>query len=131
LRVLLGTATSEILGENGRARGLRFQDGSTLETDMVVISCGIRPNVEVAKEAGLDVDRAIVVDDQLRTSDPSVHAVGECAQHRGRLYGLVDPIYEQARVLADILTETRPDAAYAGSRLAGTSEVLGGEMTSV
>src|SRR5207248_2578419 len=115
LRVLLGTGTSEILGEAGQVRGLRFQDGSTLETDMVVISCGIRPNVEVAKEAGLAVERAIVVDDQLRTSDPAIHAVGECAQHRGKLYGLVDPVYEQARVLADVLTGAEPQPAYEGS----------------
>ena len=64
---------------------------------MVVISCGIRPNVDEAQAAGLTVERGIVVDDQLRTSDPDVFAVGECAQHRGELYGLVDPLYEQAR----------------------------------
>ncbi|MBI1913755.1 MAG: FAD-dependent oxidoreductase [Planctomycetes bacterium] len=131
VRILLGTPTTHLLGEDGRVRGLRFQDGSTLETDMVVISCGIRPNIEVAQEAGLAVDRAIVVDDQLRTSDPNVHALGECVQHRGRLYGLVDPIYEQARVLADVLTEKRPDAAYPGSRLATTLKVMGVELTSM
>ena len=103
VRVLLGTTTSRLLGE-GKVTGLHFQDGATLDTDMVVISCGIRPNVDEAKAAGLVVDRAIVVDDQLRTSDPSIFAVGECAQHRGKVYGLVDPIYEQARVLAEVLT---------------------------
>ena len=131
VRVLVNTATSALLGEDSRVTGLRFQDGSILETDMVVISCGIRPNVEVARDAGLAVERAIVVDDQLRTSDPSVHAVGECAQHRGKLYGLVDPIYEQARVLADVLTESRPDAAYTGSRLATTLKVMGVDLTSM
>jgi NAD(P)H-nitrite reductase large subunit len=103
VRVRLATATTQLLGD-GRVTGLRFQDGTTLDTDMVVISCGIRPNVVEAKAAGLDVDRAIVVDDQLRTSDPAIFAVGECAQHRGKVYGLVDPIYEQARVLADVLS---------------------------
>jgi len=102
VRVLAGTATSQLLGE-GKVAGLRFQDGSTLDTDMVVISCGIRPNVDEAKAAGLVVDRAIVVDDQLRTSDPGIFAVGECAQHREKIYGLVDPIYEQARVLAEVI----------------------------
>ena len=131
VRVLLGTATTHLLGDDGRVTGLRFQDGSTLETDMVVISCGIRPNVEVARDAGLSVERAIVVDDQLRTSDPAVHAVGECAQHRGKLYGLVDPIYEQARVLADVLTGAKPDAAYTGSRLATTLKVMGVDLTSM
>jgi NAD(P)H-nitrite reductase large subunit len=105
VRVLLGTTTSQLLGD-GKVTGLRFQDGSTIDTDMVVISCGIRPNIDEARAAGLVVDRAIVVDDQLRTNDPSIFAVGECAQHRGKIYGLVDPIYEQARVLAEVILGT-------------------------
>jgi NAD(P)H-nitrite reductase large subunit len=129
VRVLLQTTTTHLLGENGRVCGVRLQDGSTLETDMVVISCGIRPNIEPAKSAGLNVEKAIVVDDQLRTSDPAIFAVGECAQHRGKLYGLVDPVYEQARVLADVLTERRPDAAYTGSRLATSLKVMGVDLT--
>jgi NAD(P)H-nitrite reductase large subunit len=127
LHVLLQTATTHVLGD-GKATGLRFQDGSTLDTDMVVISCGIRPNVDEAKAAGLAVERAVVVDDQLRTSDPAVFAVGECAQHRGKLYGLVDPVYEQARVLADVLTGSKPDAAYEGSRLATVLKVMGVDL---
>jgi nitrite reductase (NADH) large subunit len=130
VRVLLGTATTHLLGA-GRVTGLGFQDGTTLPTDMVVISCGIRPNIEEARAAGLAVERGIVVDDQLRTSDPSIYAAGECAQHRGKVYGLVDPLYEQARVLADVLAETRPDAAYPGSRLATTLKVMGVELTSM
>jgi nitrite reductase (NADH) large subunit len=130
VRVLLETATTHVLGD-GRVTGLRFKDGTTLETDMVVISCGIRPNVDEARAAGLGVERAIVVDDQLRTSDPDVYAVGECAQHRGKLYGLVDPVYEQARVLADVVTGARPDAAYAGSRLATTLKVMGIDLVSM
>jgi NAD(P)H-nitrite reductase large subunit len=104
VRVLLATATADLLG-NGKVTGLRFKDGSTLDTDMVVISCGIRPNVDEAKAAGLLIERAIVVDDQLRTSDPSIFAVGECAQHRGMIYGLVDPIYEQVRILAEVIVK--------------------------
>jgi nitrite reductase (NADH) large subunit len=130
VRVLLETVTSHLLGD-GKVTGLRFQDGTILETDMVVVSCGIRPNVDEARAAGLGVERAIVVDDQLRTTDPAIHAVGECAQHRGKLYGLVDPLYEQARVLADILTQTNPDAAYTGSRLATTLKVMGVDLTSM
>jgi nitrite reductase (NADH) large subunit len=130
VRVLLQKATVELLGD-GTVRGLRFKDGSTLDTDMVVISCGIRPNVEEARAAGLAVERAVVVDDQLRTSDPNVFAVGECAQHRGKVYGLVDPLYEQARVLADVLTGARPHAAYTGSRLATTLKVMGVDLTSM
>lgn len=131
VRVLLKTVTTHILSENGRVCGLRFQDGSTIETDMVVISCGIRPNIEEAKAAGLAVEKAIVVDDQLRTTDPSIFAVGECAQHRGRLYGLVDPVYEQARVLADVLTQAKPNATYTGSRLATTLKVMGVDLLSM
>lgn len=131
VRVHVKTITTHILGENGRVCGLRFQDGSTMETDMVVLSCGIRPNIEEARAAGLAVERAIVVDDQLRTTDPSIFAVGECAQHRGRLYGLVDPVYEQARVLADVLTEAKPQAAYTGSRLATTLKVMGVDLLSM
>ena len=131
VRVLLKTATTHLLGADGRVCGLRFQDGSTLDTDMVVISCGIRPNVEEAKAAGLAVEKAIVVDDQLRTSDPAIYAVGECAQHRGKLYGLVDPVYDQARVLADVLTGARPGAAYTGSRLATTLKVMGVDLLSM
>src|SRR5262245_13197677 len=117
VRFLLGAAAAELTGD-GTVAGVRFQDGSVLDSDMVVISCGIRPNVEEARQAGLLVERAVVVDDQLRTSDPAVYAIGECAQHRGKVYGLVDPVYEQARVLADVLSGARPDATYRGSRLA-------------
>jgi nitrite reductase (NADH) large subunit len=130
VQVLLDSATTHFLGD-GRVTGLRFKDGTTLETDMVVISCGIRANVDEAKAAGLSVERAIVVDDHLRTSDPSIYAVGECAQHRGKVYGLVDPLYEQARVLADVLTGSKPDAQYHGSRLAATLKVMGVELTSM
>jgi nitrite reductase (NADH) large subunit len=130
VRILLGTVTTHLLGD-GKVTGLRFQDGTTLDTDMVVVSCGIRPNVDEARAAGLAVERAVVVDDQLRTTDPAIFAVGECAQHRGRLYGLVDPVYEQARVVADVLTGARPDAAYGGSRLATTLKVMGVDLTAM
>jgi nitrite reductase (NADH) large subunit len=130
VRIILETATTHLLGD-GRVTGLRFKDGSTLDTDMVVISCGIRPNVDEARSAGLTVDKAIVVDDQMRTSDPDIFAIGECAQHRGKLYGLVDPLYEQAGVLAKIVTGAKPDAAYSGSRLATTLKVMDIDLTSM
>ena len=130
VRVLLETATTHLLGE-GRVTAVRFQDGTILKTDMVVISCGIRPNVEEARAAGLNVEKAIVVDDQLRTSDPAIFAVGECAQHRGKLYGLVDPVYEQARTLADVLTQADKAPAYQGSRLCTTLKVMGVDLMSM
>lgn len=130
VRVLVQTKTMQIVGD-GTAAGLRLEDGGVLETDMVVISCGIRPNVSEAQQAGLTVERAVVVDDQLRTSDPAVFAVGECAQHRGKVYGLVDPVYEQARILADVLTGAKPHAVYQGSRLATTLKVMGIDLTAM
>ena len=130
VRVLLEMVTTHLLGGD-RVTGVRFKDGTILDTDMVVISCGIRPNVEEARAAGLQVDKAIVVDDQLRTSDPAIYAVGECAQHRGRLYGLVDPVYEQARVLAEVLTRSKGTPAYAGSRLSTTLKVMGVDLVSM
>jgi NAD(P)H-nitrite reductase large subunit len=130
VRVLLETTTTHLLGE-GQVTGVRFKDGTILETDMVVISCGIRPNVEEARAAGLKVDKAIVVDDQLRSSDPEIFAIGECAQHRGKLYGLVDPVYEQARILAEVLTGPKRASAYQGSRLCTTLKVMGVDLLSM
>jgi nitrite reductase (NADH) large subunit len=127
---LLGKKTAALLGD-GRVSALRFEDGETLETDMVVISCGIRPNSEIARACGLTVERAVVTDDRMRTSDPDIFAVGECAQHRGRVYGLVAPLYEQAQVLADALTGTVPDSEYRGSKLATKLKVMGVDLVSM
>jgi len=107
LRMHLRKNTKEILGEE-HVTGVRFEDGGELGCDLVVISAGIRPNVELAREAGLLVERGIVVGDDLATSDPHVHALGECAQHRGRTYGLVGPCWEQAQVLAERLSGRKP-----------------------
>jgi nitrite reductase (NADH) large subunit len=128
--VRLQKSVVELTGD-GRVTGVRLGDGSVIETDMVVISCGIRPNVSEAKAAGLLVDRAIVVDDQLRSSDPYIFAVGECVQHKGVCYGVVEPLYEQAKVLADVLSGSNPRASYRGSKLATTLKVMGVELTSM
>jgi nitrite reductase (NADH) large subunit len=103
------------VSENGAITHLLLKDGSRIETDMVVVSAGIRPIVDIASASGLTVDRAIVCDDQMRTNDPDIFALGECVQHRGKIYGLVDPIWEQANVLAGVLTGKNPQAAYPGS----------------
>jgi nitrite reductase (NADH) large subunit len=127
LHVHLARATKEILGD-GRATGLRFEDGGTLDCDLAVIAAGIRPNVQLAREAGLLVERGIVVGDDLATDDPRVFAVGECAQHRGRTYGLVAPLWEQAQVLADRLSGVRPQAGYRGSKVATKLKVMGVDL---
>jgi nitrite reductase (NADH) large subunit len=130
VRALVGQQVAQILGKE-TVDGISFKDGTSIEADMVVISCGIRPNAEIAKDSGLTVERAIVVDDQLRSSDEDIFGVGECVQHRGRVYGLVEPLYEQAKVLADQICETNPTARYEGSRLATSLKVMGVELTSI
>jgi nitrite reductase (NADH) large subunit len=129
VRVHLEKNTTAILGEE-RVTGLEFKDGSTLPCDMVVISAGIRPNVALAKEAGLKVERGIVVGDDLASpDDPRVYAVGECAQHRGRVYGLVAPLWEQTRTLAERLTGQDPEACYLGSTVSTRLKVMGVELS--
>ncbi|HEY1228413.1 MAG TPA: FAD-dependent oxidoreductase [Ramlibacter sp.] len=99
LRILLSRQTAAIEGE-GRVQSVRFADGESIPADLVVMAAGVRPNVALAKEAGLHVERAIVVDDTLQTYDPRIYAVGECVQHRRATFGLVAPIWDQARVCA-------------------------------
>jgi len=99
LAFMLEAQTAEIVGTD-RVTAVRFKDGSEIPADLVVMTAGVRPNVELAKSAGLHCERAIVVDDTLQTYDPRVYAVGECVQHRRATFGLVAPIWEQAKVCA-------------------------------
>jgi nitrite reductase (NADH) large subunit len=123
--------TTEVLGDDN-VTGLVFKDGEKLECDMVIVAAGIKPNSEVGVRAGLTVERAIVVDDHMRSVDnPNVYVVGECAQHRGRVYGLVAPLWEQAKVFADHVTGKDPTAAYHGSKLATKLKVMGIELASM
>lgn len=95
--------TKQILGTD-KVEGIELEDGRVIAGDMVIMAVGIRPASSLAKDAGIAVNRGIVVDDGMMTSDPNVFALGECAEHRGTCYGLVAPLYEAARVLADRLT---------------------------
>jgi nitrite reductase (NADH) large subunit len=131
VKVFCEKITTKIVREGDRITHLLMKDGSRIDTDMVVVSAGIRPITDVAAASGLTVDKAIVTDDRMRTSDPDVFALGECVQHRGRIYGLVDPIWEQANVLADVLTGKDPQAAYPGSKLATKLKVMGVELASM
>ena len=97
LTFMLNAQTAEIVGTD-RATAVRFKDGSEIPADLVVMTAGVRPNIELAKSAGLHCDRAIIVDDTLQTYDPRIYAVGECVQHRSATFGLVAPIWDQARV---------------------------------
>ena len=128
IRVLLGRTTTAVLG-NGHAEGVALSDDSTLEADLVVVAAGIRPNVELAYKAGLTVNRGIVVNDQMETSDPDIFAVGECVEHRGVCYGLVAPLFEQGKVLAATLTGHRgPD--YTGTVQAAKLKIMGVDVFS-
>jgi len=126
--VRLDTQTAALVGE-GAVSGLLLADGSVLAANLVVISIGIRPQVALARAAGLAVERAIVVDDRMVTSHPRILAVGECAQHRGVVYGLVAPIHEQAAVAAATLTSGT--GAYAGSVQAAKLKVMGVDLVAV
>jgi len=120
--VHLGAQTAAIRGGR-RAEAVELADGRVLRADLVVMAVGIRPNTELAADTGLNVDRGIVVDDGLQTSLAGIYAIGECAEHRGVCYGLVEPAYEQAQVLARRLAGQA--AKYAGSVLATNLKVSG------
>ncbi|QGM44671.1 nitrite reductase large subunit NirB [Methylocystis heyeri] len=130
-RVHLDKRTVGVVGESEVA-GVAFKDGERLDCELVVLAAGVRPNIEIGLCAGLTVERAIVVDDHMRTEDdPDVYALGECAQHRGKVYGMVAPLWEQGKVFADHVTQTNPDARYHGSKLATKLKVMGIELASM
>ena len=124
--------TKSVLSADGVITGVEFADGTVLDCDMLVVTAGIRPNVILARRAGLSVERAIVVDDSMRSiDDDDIYVVGECAQHRGMVYGLVAPLWEQAEVLADHVTRTNDRARYHGSRMATKLKVAGVDVASM
>lgn len=125
---LLEKQTQEITGHE-RVEGLKFSDGNLLETDFVVMAAGIRPNTELAQKAGLHINRGIVVNDYMETSSANIYAVGECAEHKGMVYGLVAPLYEQGKVLAKTICggDVRP---YQGSVLSTQLKVSGVDVFS-
>jgi nitrite reductase (NADH) large subunit len=122
IQILLNASTARIHGE-ASVKAVELADGRRIEADAVIFAAGIRPNTHLAKDAGISVNRGIVVDDQLQTSVPNIFALGECAEHRGICYGLVEPAYEQGRVLARHLAAR--DAAYQGSVVATNLKVSG------
>jgi assimilatory nitrate reductase electron transfer subunit len=99
----------------GAVRSVEMADGYALDADLVVLACGVHPRTSLAEQAGLAVHKGILVDDELRTSDPRIHAVGDCVQHEGTVYGLAVPALEQADALAELIAGD-PDARYRGTR---------------
>lgn len=128
LSFLMQAQTSELLGDS-RVTGIRFADGSVLETDFVVIAAGIKPNADLARISGIPVNRGILVDDYMRTEIEGIYAVGECNEHRGLCYGLVAPLYEQGAVLAKLLCGIGP-APYTGSTVSTKLKVSGVDVFS-
>ncbi|MBS4149161.1 NAD(P)/FAD-dependent oxidoreductase [Pseudomonas balearica] len=130
LRFRLAAQTEALLDDgNGQVTAVRLGDGEQLPADLVVMAAGIRPNSALAESAGLPCSRGVLVDDTLQTFDPRIYAVGECASHRGVAYGLVAPLYEQARVCANHLARLG-HVRYAGSVTATRLKVTGIELFS-
>jgi len=115
--------TKEIAGTE-RTEGIRLEDGRFIAGDLVVLAIGIRPNIQLGEEAGLKVNRGIIVTDDMGTSDPKIFAVGECVEHRGQVFGLVAPLWDQAKVCAAQLADDR-SAAFASQALATSLKITG------
>jgi len=122
IQILLNANTARFHGESC-VEGVELTDGRRIDADAVIFAAGIRPSIALAKQAGIAVNRGIMVDDVLQTGSPGIFALGECAEHRGTCYGLVEPAYEQARVLARHLAG-KP-ANYQGSVVATNLKVSG------
>lgn len=126
--VRCGMQTKAILGETA-VTGVEFADGTTLDAEIVVVAAGIRPNVELGRQAGLEVNRGIVVNDYMETSNPDIFAVGECVEHRGVCYGLIAPLLDQGKVLAATITGHR-GPTYAGTLQAAKLKIAGVDVFS-
>jgi len=126
--IVTGGDTEAILGRDGRVSGVRLKDGREFSADIVVMAVGIRPATGLAKAAGLEVERGILVDDHMVTSDPAIMAVGECVQHRGTCYGLVAPLWDMCRALAD--QATGAPSGYEGSVTSTKLKVSGIDLFS-
>ena len=122
VKVLLKADTASVEGE-GRVERLILSDGTVLPADLVVMSVGVRPNVALAQNAGIETARGILVDDRMQASDARIYALGECAEHRGQVYGLVEPAYEQAEALSRHLVGEA--ASYLGTALSTSLKVSG------
>jgi assimilatory nitrate reductase electron transfer subunit len=110
----------DVRSVGGAVRSVEMGDGYALGTDLVVLACGVRPRIGLAREAGLEVGKGVLVDDELRTSDPHIRAVGDCAEHAGRVYGLAAPALEQADALAGLLAADGTAGGAAAPRYTGT-----------
>jgi nitrite reductase (NADH) large subunit len=130
LFVRTGRTIEEVVGEE-QVEKVILDDGEQLAADMAVMACGVRPCVDVARNSKIPINKGILINDTLATQVPGVYAIGECTEHAGMLYGLVAPAWEQAVVLADVLTGARPMSRYRGSKLYARLKVAGVEVASL
>jgi nitrite reductase (NADH) large subunit len=128
VRVLTSRKTERLLG-NGHVQGVAFAGGEQVPAEIVVIAAGIRPNVELGRKAALTVNRGIVVNDYMETSDPRIFAVGECVEHNGQVYGLVAPLFEQGKVLAATITGNK-GPVFQGWKPAAKLKIMGVDVFS-
>ncbi len=128
--VRTGRTIEAVLGD-AAVEGVRLDDGKVLAADMLVLACGVRPRIDVARASGLPINNGIVVNDTLATEASGVYAIGDCAEHAGRTYGIVAPAWEQAAVLADVLTGANPQARYRGSKVYTRLKVAGVDVASM
>jgi nitrite reductase (NADH) large subunit len=127
IAVHTGCQVISIDGDDAQeVRTVRLGHGDVLKADMVVVCAGVVPNVELARAAGLAVGRGILVNDSMRTSDPAIYAIGECAEHRGRVYGLVGPVIEQAEIALEAIRGGKP--VYKGSVAASSLKIAGVDL---
>jgi NAD(P)H-nitrite reductase large subunit len=128
INVHLGLATEEILGQND-VRGLRFKGEREIEMDMAIVAAGVRSNIRLAKEAGLETDRGLVTDDYLQSSNAKIFGAGDVIQHRGRVYGIIPSSFNQARIVASNILGKKEK--YEGTVPSNTLKVAGLDLTSV
>lgn len=125
-----GRTVTSIAGAE-QVTGAVLDDGTYLPADIIILACGIQPRVDIARASNIPCKRGIIVNDRLATMVPGIYAVGECAEHNGRTYGLVAPVWEQVVVLADVLTLKDPQARYRGSKLYARLKVATVEVASM
>ncbi len=128
INVRLGLATEEILGQ-GELTGLRFKGGEETKADMAVVAAGVRSNIQLAKEAGLETDRGLVVNDYLQTSNPAIYSAGDIAQYQGSVYGIIPAAFNQARLAAFNVSGEKKK--YEGTIPSNTLKVVGIDLTSI
>jgi nitrite reductase (NADH) large subunit len=131
--VRTGCTVEEVLGQaaEGTIDGVRLDDGKVLAADMLVLACGVRPRTDVARASELPINKGIIVNDTLATEVPGVYAIGECSEHAGRIYGVVAPAWEQAAILADVLTGANAQSRYRGSKTYARLKVAGVDVASM